>query len=349
MEKLIAFVLLVIAQILSNDGQSNVSRQVCTLDLPIEINPVTTCDDKQIKNLTRLEEKVTRLEKKVDRILLLLNHMTNSSTKESVKYPSSPLLHSCEKIKSTWPDSPSDYYIITDTAGHARHVYCNMEKLCGDSVGGWMRVAYLNMTDSTEDCPQGFKLYEENDIRACGRQSSGCQSVKFPSYSISYSQVCGRVIGYQKGSPDGIAESSLISTIDGAYVDGVSLTRGSPRQHIWTFIAALHENIFLSNGINECPCTSNSPINPPSFVGNDYFCESGNPTNWDYTTFHTDPLWDGKQCGLVEKACCIVPGIPWFHKVFQQPTNDYIELRVCGNADIGNEDSPVGFYEIYVK
>ena len=69
-----------------------------------------------------------------------------------------------------------------------------------------MRVAYLNMSDSTEDCPQGFNLYEENGIRACGRQSSpGCQSVKFPSHNISYSQVCGRVTGYQKGSPDAVA------------------------------------------------------------------------------------------------------------------------------------------------
>ena len=105
---------------------------------------MTTCDDKQDKNLTQLEEKVTRLEKKVDQILLFLN--SNSSTEESVKYPSSPLLHSCEEIKSNWPDSPSDFYIIADTAGHTRHVYCNMERLCGDSMGGWMRVAYLNMT-----------------------------------------------------------------------------------------------------------------------------------------------------------------------------------------------------------
>ena len=49
MEQLIAYILLVIAQILSSDGQSNVSRQVCTLDIPIEINQVTTCDDKQLK------------------------------------------------------------------------------------------------------------------------------------------------------------------------------------------------------------------------------------------------------------------------------------------------------------
>ena len=84
-----------VLSILSNDGQSNVSRQICTSDLPIEINPVTTCDDKQDKNLMRLEEKVTGLEKKVDQILLLLN--SSSSTEESVKYPSSPLLHSCEE------------------------------------------------------------------------------------------------------------------------------------------------------------------------------------------------------------------------------------------------------------
>ena len=355
MEKLIAYVLLVIAQILSNDGQSNVSRQVCTLDIPIEINPVTTCDDKLDKNLTRLEEKIVRvenkatlLEEKIDHILGLLEN--NCSIDNLDKYPSSPLLHSCEEIKSTWPDSPSDYYIIADTAEHAHHVYCNMERLCGDSKGGWMRVAYLNMTDSTEDCPQGFKLYEENGIRACGRQFSDCQSVKFPSYSINYSQVCGQVIGYQKGSTDAVKQSSWINTIDGAYVDGVSLTRGSPRQHIWTFIAALQENSFASNGVTECPCASTSPVRPPSFVGNDYFCESGNPTNWDETTFYTaDPLWDGKQCGLIEEVCCNVTGIPWFHKVLNQTITDYIELRVCGDQGSADEDSPVGFYEIYVK
>ena len=331
--------------IISTGGQSKIPQQVCTLNLPIEISPVSTCDEKQDNNSTWLKEKVIQLEDKVDRILLLLNDSSNN--KNSVKNPSSPLLHSCEDIKAAWPDSPSDYYIIADPAGHARHVYCNMEKLCGDSEGGWMRVAYLNMTDSTEDCPQWFKLYEENGIRACGVHSSGCQSVKFSSYSISYTEVCGRVTGYQKGSPDGIRSNS---DINGAYVDGVSLTRGNPRQHIWTFMAALQENFFFINGENECPCVPNSPVERPSFVGSDYFCESGSPSNYDHTTLHTDdPLWDGKQCGLIEKACCNASGIPWFHKVLQQPTTDYIELRVCNDQGIADEDSPIGFYEIYVK
>ena len=71
---------------------------------------------------------------------------------------------------------------------------------------------------------------------------------------------------------------------------------------------------------------------------------------WDYTTFHySDPLWDGQQCGLIEEECCNVTGIPWFHKPLQQPTTDYIELRVCANQEISNEDAPVNLVELYTK
>ena len=66
-----------------------------------------------------------------------------------------------------------------------------------------MRVAYLNMTDSNEKCPDGFSLYSENGVRACGRPFSyggSCVGTTFPSDSIEYSQVCGKVIGYQVAS-----------------------------------------------------------------------------------------------------------------------------------------------------
>jgi len=59
-----------------------------------------------------------------------------------------------------------------------------------------------------------------------------CQSVKFPSYSISYSQVCGRVTGYQYGTPDTRHPQNPNNNLNEAYIDGVSLTRGKPRQHI---------------------------------------------------------------------------------------------------------------------
>ena len=256
------------------------------------------------------------------------------------------LIYSCSHILAHDPTAPSGYYSITLSNGTTTTVYCDMDLNC-NGERGWMRVGYLNMTDPNEQCPPGFRLYEENGVRACGRQSTGCESVTYPSHDISYSQVCGRVIGYQQGTPEAIYNQYL--GIDGAYVDGVSITRGYPRQHIWTFMATLQENSFHVIGY-ACPCAPNSPVTPASFIGNDYFCESGSPGPYDFTTFHyADPLWDGEQCGLIEEECCNAPGIPWFHKPLQQPTTDYIELRVCSLQEISNEDIPVELVEIYVK
>uniref|UniRef100_A0A1X7TFL8 Uncharacterized protein n=1 Tax=Amphimedon queenslandica TaxID=400682 RepID=A0A1X7TFL8_AMPQE len=72
---------------------------------------------------------------------------------------------------------------------------------------GWTRLAYLDMSDSTVNCPSGFRLYQSGGVRACGRATSSvgsCTSVQFPSNGISYSQVCGRVTGYQYASPDAV-------------------------------------------------------------------------------------------------------------------------------------------------
>ena len=68
------------------------------------------------------------------------------------------------------------------------------------------------------------------------------------------------------------------------------------------------------------------------------------------THYISDPLWDGKGCGPTETACCTAPGLPWFHRDYgNTTTTDYIELRVCGDGGIADEDAPVSFYEIYVQ
>ena len=129
-----------------------------------------------------------------------------------------------------------------------------MESLC-NSGGGWMRVAYLNMSDPTEECPPGFRLYNQNGIKACGRPVSApagyCQSVKFPSYSISYCQAS--VWSSYWISSDAIQPRSGGSkSINGAYVDG----DGNPHKNVWTFMAALHEN-YISDKYFVCPCAPN--------------------------------------------------------------------------------------------
>ena len=112
---------------------------------------------------------------------------------DSNGYPPSSLLHSCEEIKTQYPNSLSDYYTIIDGTGHARHVYCEMGQVCGSS--GWIRVAYFNMSDPTEECPSGFRLYSQNGVRACGRpvtSGGSCRSFTPPTLMSAD--------GYQKGT-----------------------------------------------------------------------------------------------------------------------------------------------------
>ena len=137
--------------------------------------------------------------------------------------------------------------------------------------------------------------------------------------------------------------------INSHYVDGVSLTHAwSPRKHIWTFAAGLQENMLYRGGVYTCPCSPGSTQTPPAFVGNDYFCESGCPGHFQ-RRLYPDPLWDGEGCGTLETACCQAAGLPWFHKRLSAPTNDNIEMRICNDEVVTNEDSPVGYYDIYVK
>ena len=108
---------------------------------------------------------------------------------------------SCQEIKDKCPSSPSGYYTLV-----SGNVYCHMEDLCNTS-GGWTRIAYLNMSDPHEQCPSGFKLYNQNGIRACGRaalRQQYCESHKL-SCNIQYSQVCGKLIGYQYWSPNSLS------------------------------------------------------------------------------------------------------------------------------------------------
>ena len=284
-------------------------------------------------------------------VIVFIISSTSSATSAQQSYSCQSSAITCDDIKKYWPDSPSKNYTIVTKKG-TMYIYCNMEEpKCGS--GGWTRLAYLDMSNSTETCPSGFRLYQSRGVRACGRpvtSSGSCVSVQFPSNGISYSQVCGRVTGYQYAAPDAInyPTHSYRSDINSYYVDGVSITRGSPRQHVWTLMAGFSDSLTYSF---TCPCNNGNTVPVQSFIGNDYFCESGTTGNAiPHILFTSDPLWDGQGCGSLESPCCNVTGIPWFHRDYgSTTTTDYIELRVCANQGTFFEDVPVSYYEIYVK
>ncbi len=263
---------------------------------------------------------------------------------------------SCSEILRQRGNSPSGFYWVENAAGHPRSVYCDMTKSCGGITGGWMRITELDMTNSSHQCPSGLRQRNDVGIRTCGINSNSpfCSSVILPSNAFYFSRVCGRIKGYQVGSPDTFGNSGQGRSpgINGNYVDGVSLTHGNPKQHIWTFAAGLDELHSTYPQFN-CPCTdinlSHLAVHPPSFVGNDYFCDTGSPSHFNVGTFYRDdPLWDGAGCGPLN-SCCSFNTPPWFYKQLPQPTIDDIEMRVCRDEGINNEDVAIEVVEIFIQ
>uniref|UniRef100_A0A1X7VJ85 Uncharacterized protein n=1 Tax=Amphimedon queenslandica TaxID=400682 RepID=A0A1X7VJ85_AMPQE len=254
---------------------------------------------------------------------------------------------SCRDINRI-PNSPSGYYSVNTD----KTVYCNMEELCGEE-GGWTRLGYLNMSDPTQNCPSNFEPEENNGIRACRKieRAAGCSALNLSTNGIPYTQICGRVIGYQKGKPDALYHSTKESEgIDSYYLDGVSITRGSEsREHIWSFVAGQTSSV-STNLDSNCPCNNGSTVKVPDFIGEHYYCESGNNSpETSNSKFYPDPLWDGKDCPSVESPCCTSENLPWFHRVYDASSSSDIELRVCRSAGQSKEDILIELYEIYIK
>ena len=227
------------------------------------------------------------------------------------------------------------------------------EYSCG-GTGGWRRVVYLNMTDTHTTCPSGWNMTGYSK-RTCGRNSTGsstCSSATFPVSGGEYNRICGRIKAYQWGSS--IAFYSyhhrLVTNIDGTYACGVSVTHGTPRNHIWTFVAGAAEGnptVFWA-----CPCDTTTTISIPPFVGNDYFCESGINEPWvqnRHLTLHSnDTLWDGEDC-LPSSTCCSQHNPPYFTKQLPIPTTDDIEARICMFYQLQYSNLAVELVELYVQ
>ena len=183
---------------------------------------------------------------------------------------------SCREIFSLQSSTASGYYNIQLDNGTVVSVYCDMEGTNCDGEGGWTRIVRLNMTEPNASCLAGLMKmdYDNIDHAVCANSEFtdnyyfDCQSF-FYGMGINYSEICGQVRGYTL--TDGKAGFRGYKGIDNPYVTGISITRGTPRQHVWTFAAGDPED---NTNYNSCPCNNGSLNTVPLFVGNDYYCES---------------------------------------------------------------------------
>ena len=221
---------------------------------------------------------------------------------------------------------------------------------CGIFSSNWRRVAYIDTTRGPGQCPSGLveHINSTTNQRACGRSINiDCSSVTYPAGG-SYTNICGRVRGYQFKTPNAF-EGLRGNLVNDSYVDGISITRGSPRQHVWTYTAYWYEGRTISHQLCPCGQTNTSDYsNVPDFVGTDFYCETSftakrrsNRIAWE------NPLWDGagSACGTGGQ-CCATFG--WFHKTVFPSTSDHIEVRWCADQERSNEDVLTELVEIWV-
>lgn len=102
------------------------------------------------------------------------------------------------------------------------------------------------------------------------------------------------------------------------------------------------------NDARKCLCTAPDAPQPPSFVGNNYFCENGRhfhqaSPDGPYVFYPDDPLWDCQNCA---GSCCQPP---YFIRTLPALTSNNIELRICSGTLAQYSDTPIDQVELYVQ
>ena len=246
----------------------------------------------------------------------------------------------------------SGIYWINTTSG-LYQVNCDMELECGGHKGGWTTIVKLD-TSKGDACPSGWTNIttpgtSPKAVCRSGNDAGGCYSAIFTTYNITFNKICGQAKGYQKGVTKGFW-STVVDTksINDHYVDGLSITLGNPRKHVWTYAIGLLDDVHDPN--HNCPCAATPGPDPPAFVGDHYYCESGDTGTYDSNEYYTsDMLWDGYGCHHADNNCCTNPDMPWFFRQFSHPMHDYVEARICNRNGFNTHDTLVESTELYIQ
>ena len=222
--------------------------------------------------------------------------------------------------------------------------------------GSFRHIYSLDMTIPGQSCPDNLTLHTSNSLRLCGKKTArSCDSLIIPVSGQSYQQVRGKVKAYQFGTTDGFLRWSGqpiggSDDIESEYVDGISITHGqSPRNHVWTYAigwrqhSVEHLPTYRDNG--SCPSAGYGQPQP-DFVGDNYFCSSGNPgPGQSFSLFSSTPLWSNilgncMNCENDDLFFCV--NLP-------ATTTDDLEIRVCADETLGNEDIRIESMDFYIR
>ena len=250
---------------------------------------------------------------------------------------------SCLTISQLNLSYTSGNYILKSSTGVLVSVFCNLNMTSGNFSSEINNTVVDNSTDdnSTEkirvaeldvnNCPQGSKTYYVNsrNTYVVVNDEAGCTEIHYPTNNTNYTQIIGRVQGFQKGTMDCFDDIPphnsrfTNSTIFSNYIDGVSII--SNGEHIWSFAAG------------RCSC-DNIYGNKPDFVG-EYFTANGSGTKTPISGYYSTILWVSQKCGTNEDM---------FERIME-PTASNVTVRICRDQERNDEDLALSILDIHVQ
>ena len=69
-----------------------------------------------------------------------------------------------------------------------------------------------------------------------------------------------------QGSTAAFLADHASHSIDAAYLDGISITVGTPHKHKWSYAAGFSKEYNSNTNKINCPCAKHPGVNPPIFV-----------------------------------------------------------------------------------
>ena len=163
------------------------------------------------------------------------------------------------------------------------------------------------------------------------------------------------------GFSDAYAVSNLPHSADSLYVDGLSITYGFPRTHIWTYAVASSRDTIYKTNLPTCPCQDGQPS--PYFVGNNYYCDSGHGNQESHINIQENgytvysPIKNDTSLWEDSCVCCEGPGNaaikpPWFVRkdlpdLSAEKTTRF-DMRLCEHEVDMQEGALITKFELYV-
>jgi hypothetical protein len=225
----------------------------------------------------------------------------------------------CLDILTSGASTGDGTYWIDPTGSGAFTAYCDMTT----DGGGWTRIANENY--AVDACPSGWTRTSSWCIRP-GAGGGSTATASWSAWGITWGELYGRVNGRMYYSNDGFhgpRDITSTTSIDGAYVDGVSITHGAAgaRQHVWSLAGGLYPSMA------EYACPADGGDAPPAFVGAAYGCVRQSPSAGS---------WNGISTGT-------------FTHTASGPTTSAVDIRIMLDQGSSDEDAGVDSVLLYVR